>query len=612
MATATKTRGKTKVRRRTLAPKRWRPILTALPGYDPFVHADDCWFDPEAADYYIDFIENCCTHVEGPLSGSPFLLELWEKAIVANLFGWYRHDEMGRVVRRYKEAFIYVPRKNGKSPLAAAISNAVLFLEEELGLQCYCLASETDQAGILFRHMSGMVTAEPHMDSLATVHPSYRTIVLEGRNNSFMKVLSGSGKHKSGRNSNLVVVDELHEIADRDTVVKMTTSTASQNRLNTLIIYITTADYDRPSLCNEKHKYACQVRDNKGDRNQPGYDPAFLPVLYEAMHADKDGHMVEDDWTKPAVWARCNPNLGVSVSEEWFRREVIKAQNDPVYAVDFKRFHLNIKTGQAQHIIDLPAWDACQQEIDWNNWLGGPSFGALDIGSWRDFCAFTLVFPHADGEVVEIHRDPEDKDSEKFAVTRASLTTRTWFWLPQYPRERDPAMTNLIDAWSRQGFITRTAGDEVDYDQVASEIVQYCTTYGTQQVAVDPGWQAHHSAQDLMKHLGTDKIVQVKQGVFTLGAPFRELRGLMTNSLESKKQGVTAERRCLWHDGNPVMRWMAGNTVGYHKGSRVSPDKDRSAEKIDGIVTLTMATLLATTAPPIQRSVYEERGIITI
>lgn len=612
MATATATRRTRRPRFRSKAPKRWRPILGVLPGYSPFRHAEDCWFDGEKAAYYIEFIETCCTHIEGALAGQPFLLEPWEKAIVANLFGWYRHDEIGRVCRRFCEVFIYVPRKNGKTPLVAAIANAVLFCDEERGQQNYCLAADADQATLLFRHMAGMIENEPHMNSLVTIHPStsYRSIVYEERG-SFMKVLSGAGKRKSGRNSNLILIDELHEIEDRDTVVKMTTSTASQNRLNTLVIYTTTADWDRPSICNEKLAYARAVRGNGGDRNKPGFDPAFLPVIYEAMHKGKDGRMVEDDWTRQDTWEKANPNFGISVSPDWFRREATKAKADPVYAVEFKRYHLNIRTNQAQHVIDLPAWDACASEIDWPTFAGRLAYGALDIGSWRDFCAFVLVFPAADGERIEIPKDPNETDGEKIVVTRSSLTARCWFWLPEKPREREGHMQKLIDAWGRQGFITRTQGDEVDYDQVVADIVQICSAHSVPLVAIDPGWQAHHSAQDLMKHLGTDKIVMVKQGVWTLGAPFRELQGLIAAG-RRQVEGETNLTQRLYHDGHPVMRWMAANTVGYHKGGRVSPDKDRSIEKIDGIVALTMATYIATTTAPPKGSVYEERGILTV
>ncbi len=596
--------------RRPKVSKAWRKLLCSLPGYDPFLQADGCWFDQDKAQYYIDFIETCCTHIEGDKAHEPFMLETWEKAIVANLFGWYTLDSIGRERLRFQECLIYIPRKNGKTPFCAAIANAVLFCDDEYGQQNYCLAAETEQASLLFRHMAGMIENEPEMSSRVQIYTAHKSVEYHERN-SYMKVLSGDGKHKSGRNSKLIMIDELHEIDNRDTVVKMTTSTASQNRVSTLVVYITTADYDRPSICNEKYNYACQVRDNGGRRDRPGYDPHFLPVIYEAMHMGPDGRMEEDDWTKEETWRKANPNLGVSVSLDWFRREVEKAKLDPVYQLEFKRYHLNIRSGQAQHVISLPAWDACETRIDWDSFKGRLAYGALDIGSWSDFCAFVLVFPHEDGERIEIAQDPEDPNSPKIIVVRSSLTSRAWFWLPEKPRLRDARMQATIDGWGEAGYITRTSGNEVDYDQVAGDIVQICGVYNVPLIGIDPGWQAHHSAQDLVKHLGTDKIVYVKQGVLTLGAPFRELQGLLSNGARATEDTDGRMRR-FYHDGNPVMRWMASNTIGYHKGGRVSPDKEKSSEKIDGIVALTMATFIATTTAPPQKSVYEERGIFYV
>ena len=182
-ATMHRGRGRTVTRRRTLAPKRWRSILCDIPGYDPFLHADDCWFDADAAQFYIDFIENCCTHIEGPLAGQPFLLEPWEKAIVANIFGWDTTDTTGQIVRRFQEVLVYIPRKNGKTPLCAAITAAVMFCDPEHGQQNYCLAADTEQASLLFRHVKGMIQAEPEMRDRVQIYTSTKTIEHTERGN---------------------------------------------------------------------------------------------------------------------------------------------------------------------------------------------------------------------------------------------------------------------------------------------------------------------------------------------------------------------------------------------------------------------------------------------
>ncbi len=144
-------------------PAKWRKLLSLIPGYDPIATAGDAWFDPQAAQLAIDFFPECLRHVEGGLAGKPFELEPWQQAIVACLFGWKRRDRLGRVVRRYREALLYVPRKNGKTPLAAGIGLYVLFCDEEAGQQDYVAAADREQAGLLFRQAKGMVEAEPEL-----------------------------------------------------------------------------------------------------------------------------------------------------------------------------------------------------------------------------------------------------------------------------------------------------------------------------------------------------------------------------------------------------------------------------------------------------------------
>src|SRR5262245_26754228 len=143
--------------------EKWRRLLTLLPGYDTFAAPAGSWFDRKAAQLALDFFPQCLRHVEGSLAGQPFRLEPWQQSFVANLFGWKREDGAGRIVRRYREALLYVGRKNGKTPLAAGIALYVFFCDNELGQQNYIAASTRDQAGMLFRQAKGMVEAEPNL-----------------------------------------------------------------------------------------------------------------------------------------------------------------------------------------------------------------------------------------------------------------------------------------------------------------------------------------------------------------------------------------------------------------------------------------------------------------
>lgn len=562
--------------------KAWRKLLCSLPGYDPFAQAAGCWFDGDKAQYYIDFIETCCTHIEGALAGKPFLLENWERAIVANLFGWFRKDTLGRTVRRFREALIYIPRKSGKSPMAGAIANAVLFCDDEIGQQNYCAAADRDQASIVFRHMSGMIENEPEMSGRVTIYRTTRTIE-KPDTGSFMRVLSADANTKHGGNAHLTIVDELHAQPNRELVDVLQTSMASANRLQPLMLYITTADFDRPSICNEKYAYACKVRDGLI------HDPGFLPVIYEAP---KDA-----DWTSEKTWEIANPNIDVSVSRDYLRRECLKAKENPAYENTFKRLHLNIITEQAERCIPMDAWDLCNAAPVYIT--GQAVWAGLDIGATRDFTALVLLFQNDEGEPITVEYKDLHDEPQKIQFVRHTYSLVPHFWLPEKPVTRNPRAEADIRAWLGQGLIHRTPGDVVDYDQVVSDITRILQPYSLQQLAIDQGFQGIAVTQTLQKVYG-ERIVAFRQGILSMAAPCREMLEL-----------IQAQR--LRHGGHPVLRWMASNVAAETRGGLIKFSKDKSSEKIDGMTAAVMALGVAMTAPERPKgSVYEERGITVI
>jgi len=551
-------------------------LLRSLPKYDPFEQAGEHYFDREAAQIVVDFFAECLTHIEGEKSGQPFTLEHWQEAIIRNLFGWKRPDG----TRRYREVFIYVPRKNGKTPLAAGILNYVLFCDGEPGAQIYGAAADTDQAAVLFRHAKGMVKNEALLDEQARIYDAHRSIVLLADFASSYRVLSAEADTKHGGNSHLCLIDELHAQPNRNLVDVLQTSLASKNRRQPMIIYITTADFDRPSICNEKHGYACKVRDGIID------EPSLLPVIYETLH--------DEDWKNEKTWEASNPNLDISVSRDYLRSECKKAIEIPAYENTFKRLHLNMKTEQAERVIVMDQWDAVKREVAEKEFLGQPFYGALDIGATSDFTAWIKLFPHKDEEQVEVEEfDFHGEVSGKRVLVRRSFTMFATFWLPAHPVRRDSRMQEQIDAWARQGFIRRTEGNVVDYDRVVSDIKADAERFTLMRLGMDRGFQGGSVGNDLVTIFG-DKVFQFAQGILSMNAPFRELLELL------------AVKR-LHHDGNPVLRWMASNVAAERKGGLIKPSKDKSTEKIDGITAAVMALGVAITETK-GPSVYETRG----
>lgn len=507
-------------------------IIRLIPGYDPYATAGDSWFDEDAAQRPIDFCEQYLTHVEGEKARQPFILELWQQAIFANLFGWLRKDRKGRVVRRYRESLIYVPRKNGKTPFAAALGLFVLFCDEEYGQQNYVAADTRETAGKLFRHAKGMVENEASLRSGSRIYGGHaeagqsRSIVRETRN-SFFRVISADGGVQHGGNTHLALVDELHTQPDRELVDTLITSTASDNRPNPLIAYLTTSDFQRESICNEKHDYACKVRDGIIE------DPAFLPVIYEAT--DKD------DWTSPETWAKANPNLGVSVSEEYLERECARARETPAYENTFKRLHLNMKTEQDVRWLNMELWDACAGPIAT---IAGKRVAlAIDFG-WRDDYA-ALVASWMEGN--EVHVKP-------------------WFWLPEDGR-RDKRLFPVA-TFIAENLVTITPGNSTDIEAIYKQVDEIAAVAEVIAVALDPN-NARKQAQDLMEK--GYEVVEFGQSKAKYNEPCRFLEALLR------------ERR-LRHGGHKVLRWMASNAACEEDGQgNIMPKKKKSSEKIDGI-----------------------------
>jgi len=522
-------------------PAAWRELVFGIPGYDPTRGADGCWFDPAAARLALDFFPEMLVHIEGAKAGEPFALEVWQQAVVANLFGWKKRHPSGRVVRRYRELFEYVPRKAGKTPKCAGIGEYVFFCDKEAGQQGYVAAKDREQASLLFRQMNGHVSANPALASRCRVYggnaPAGQSRSFVKPDGSFLKVISGEGSGKHGGNPHLVIVDELHEQESPELIHALETSMVSENRLESLFISLTTADYDRPSICNTKYEYAKRVRDN------PESDPAFLPVIYEAAPTD--------DPYSPATWKKANPNLGVSVSVEAMEREAAKAKTDPAYAVEFKRLFLNLRTRPVvTNAIDMGLWDGCGEPFDPDLLLGKDCWAAMDYG-WRDdYAALALVFPV--GDLVYV---------------------RPYFWVPKEGKRDLRAVPAA--GFVAGGHLAVTAGNSTDVDAIYEVLRDARRKYSLRKIAYDPN-NARKQGQDLMAE--GFEVVEFYQSKRNYSEPWK---WLMADGLKAKK---------LRHGGHPVLRWMAGNTAAEVDGlDGVMPKKKRSSEKIDGICAMCMA-----------------------
>lgn len=516
----------------------------------------DYWFDERAAQVAVNFFEKLLVHVKGEWAGKPFKLQDWQREeIIRPLFGWKREDG----TRRYRTAYIEIPRKNGKSSLAAGIALLLLFADDEPGAEVYCAAADRDQAHIVFDLAKQMTEGSPHLAKRADVYK--RSIVYPAVGSSY-KVLSADAFSKHGLNAHGVVVDELHAQPNRDLVDVLVTSTGA--RRQPMVVFITTAGYDRESICWEYHEYGRQV--SAGIIQ----DDTFFAFIQAADEGD--------DWQSEEIWRKANPGYGVTVKEDYLANEARRAAQTPAYENTFRRLHLNQWTQQETRWLPMEAWDDCGAPFDVKLLAGATCYGGLDLASTSDIASLVLDFPSEPGE--------EER--------------HVWlpiFWIPE-ENLVDRARKDRVpyDAWVRQGLIRATEGTVIDYGFIVRDIEALGEKYNIKEIAFDR-WGAFQVSQQL-EGAGFS-MVGFGQGFVSMSPPTKELLRL---ALDHK----------LAHGGNPVLRWMADNmVVSTDPAGNVKPNKQKSRQKIDGIVAGVMALDRAVRHEP-GGSVYQERGLLTL
>ena len=485
-------------------------------------------------------VVNNLTHTKGEFAGQPFNLRPWqEHEIVRPLF---QTLPSGR--RRYRTCLLMMPRKGGKSELAAAFAIDGLLFDNEQGAEVYSAAADKDQASLVFNVAAQMVRNDPRLDSeqggrLKIIDSQKR--IVDYRTGSFYRAISAEAYSKHGFNASRVIYDELHAAPNRELWDVLTTSMGA--RTQPLTIAISTAGYDRHSILWELYQHAVRVKEN------PELDPTFLPIIYEAPQ--------DADWTNEEVWKACNPALGDFRSIEDMRIACRRAQEIPAQENVFKRLFLNMWTEQSERWIDMDAWDGGAGSVDWKTlrerMKGKKSVAGLDLSSRTDLTALVLLFDGDDGQQIAV----------------------PFFWVPEEGAKKRSRTDRVpYDQWIKDGAITTTPGPVIDQGFIRNDLLRLAKDYGIREIAFDP-W----NATKLTVELAGDglNIVELRQGFPSLSGPTKDL-------------GAMVSSRMLRHGGHPVLRWMASNMViRQDPNGNIAPDKSKVTERIDGIVALIMA-----------------------
>lgn len=515
-------------------------------------------YDENAADYAVNFIE-CLCHTKGTWAGKPFELIDWQEKIIRDVFGTLKPNGY----RQFNTAYIEIPKKQGKSELAAAVALLLCCGDGEERAEVYGCAADRQQATIVFDVAADMVRMCPALSKRVKILASQKRIVFQPTN-SFYQVLSAEACSKHGFNIHGVVFDELHTQPNRKLFDVMTKGSGDA-RMQPLYFLITTAGTDTNSICYETHQKAKDILE--GRKN----DPTFYPVIYGADESD--------DWTDPKVWKKANPSLDITVGIDKVKSACESAKQNPGEENSFRQLRLNQWVKQAIRWMPMDKWDACSFKVDEEDLEGRVCYGGLDLSSTTDITAFVLVFP------------PTDED-DKFVVL-------PYFWIPEETLDLRVKRDHVpYDVWERQGYLQTTEGNVVHYGFIEKFIESLGEKYNIREIAFDR-WGAVQMVQNL-EGMGFT-VVPFGQGFKDMSPPTKELMKL---TLEQK----------LAHGGHPVLRWMMDNIfIRTDPAGNIKADKEKSTEKIDGAVATIMGLDRAIRCGnEVTASVYDERGILFI
>lgn len=508
------------------------------------------YFDRKAAMRAIHFIEKL-KHTKGEWAGQRFRLEPWQQFVLWNIFGWKNADG----TRRFRYAYIEIARKNGKTALSAGIGLYMLFADGESRPEVYSAATVKDQAKICFSNAVEIVKATDLKNYLTPYH----SIVYELKGGMMKPLSSDYGTH-DGLNPSCGIIDEFH--AHKDGGMFDVIKSAFGTRRQPLMFIITTAGFDKSGVCYAYRENVIKVLRGVNE------DDSLFGIIYTLD--DKS------EWDDPKMWIKANPNLGVSLSADYLADQVKDAKNRPeaVRNVMTKNVDLWVDAERTWILDDV--WQKCIGTTAPVDLKGCACWGGLDLSNVSDITAYVLLF----------------HENDRFQLL-------PHFWIPEEKMLEKVRKENInYDKWAAEGYVTVTPGNVIDYNFVKADILRIVADYDLRTSAYDR-WNSSQTIIDLQNE-GME-CNPFGQGYGSMSAPTKEFEKLvLTGKIE--------------HFGNPVLRWMLASTlVKTDPAGNIKPDKEKSTQKIDGIVALIMALGEWMTAQANDASnPYENRGLLTL
>ena len=515
-------------------------------------------FEANRASLIVEFFAEL-KHYKGEWAGQQIILEPWQAFTLGSVFGWI-HPATG--FRRFRKSYNEIPRKNGKSLMAAGVILYAAFFDHEPGAECYCAAMKRDQARIVWGDAKKLVQMSGLKSRIQVNVGNLR------REDTASKLEPLSADHDSmdGLNVHACVLDEYHAQKDRGIVDVI--ETAMGSRRQPLLFAITTAGSDALSPCGEEHDYACKVLDRVVT------DETFFAFM---TNADED-----DDPFAVTTWKKANPNYDVSVKPDDLHALARKAKHMPSALAAFRQKRLNIWANASMPWLNIERWRDGQSDWTADELVGRPCWGGVDLSSKTDLSAFVLLFPPA-------------------------TSTERWRLLPWFFTPEDGIEDRGLEArapyqlWVEQGHLKTNSGNRIDQEVIKATILEAAKRYDMQAIGFDP-WNIGNLATDLQEPLGEDRIIEVPQNITQLTEPSKEFEA------EVGAGRMDAAR-------HPILTWNVANAVVMRDSNdNIRPTKNpkRSRGRIDGVVATIIALKLSRAAEGDDDAYTSDRGIQTI
>lgn len=488
-------------------------------------------------------------HVKGKWARDQQLIHLqpWQCFILTCIFGWV-HKSSG--LRRFRKTYIEVPRKNGKSVLAAVVALYMFCMDGEHGAEVYSGATSEKQAWEVFRPAKQMFEHALALDLRAKVGGEVWAKSLNTADGSRFEPIIG--KPGDGSSPHCAVADEFHEHETSDQVDTMETGMGAREQ--PLMLVVTTAGVNLAGPCYDMRQDAVKVLEGTLD-----YDELFA-IVYSIDLPEVEGEK-GDDWADPKALYKANPNIGISVFEDFLLAQQRQAVLNPIHQTRFKTKHLNIWCSAKIQWMPMQAWKLCgDPELRLDDFAGEESYFILDLASKDDIAAFMQwIFKDVkEGDKIQRHH-------YLFAE----------YYIPEAQLDNpDNPNAGLYRKWHTQGYLTVTPGQEIDFDTIGDDIKWYASKLQCKELLYDP-WRATQLVQQAKKD-GLVEAVELRQTVQILSLPMKELLS-----------AVKAHR--VHHDHNPITTWMVSNVTALtDRKDNIYPNKEKPQYKIDGAVTAIM------------------------